>query len=219
MNAVLPTYSTNPQIDDSNTENILPTLRINISESGSLFSGISISEDNKLLGIVTQPESVIKLEDDIFGFFGPVSSLNYYSHGCKVHYSGAITGQYRYNLLLHQKVLRQIDELLTKEYDWDSIGYEKPNSKGIDYAKHIMSDFMFSINSAGYSLEEPVISNCENGGATIEWRENEKSLYLDIKHQSAKVTKVWKEGKNTIVRTDNLHERDYVSVWEWIINE
>ena len=116
----------------------------------------------------------------------------------------------------------QIDDLLTDEYDWDEIGYEKPRPEDMENAKSIMSEFISSISSAGYSLfslETPSISNGENGGATIEWRENEKSLYFDISHQSAKCTKVWKEGKRTIVRTNKLRKSDYVKVWEWIINE
>ena len=124
--------------------------------------------------------------------------------------------------LLYQKVLDQIDELLTNEYDWEEIGYEKPNPKDLDYAKRIMSDFISSISSAGYSLsslEAPFISNGEYGGATIEWRESGRSLYFDIKHQSVKFTKVWKEGKRTIVRTNKFRKTDYVKVWEWIINE
>ncbi len=124
------------------------------------------------------------------------------------------------NKIIFKKVSDQIDELLTNEYDWDEIGYEKPYPKDIDYAKRIMLDFISSINSAGYSLsalEMPFISNGENGGATIEWRESGRSLYFDIKHRSAKFTKVWKEGKRTIVRTNKLHKTDYVKVWEWII--
>ena len=126
------------------------------------------------------------------------------------------------NKIIFKKVSDQIDELLTNEYDWDEIGYEKPRPKDIDYAKRIMSDFIASISSAGYSLdslEAPFISNSEYGGATIEWRESEKSLYFDIKHQSAKWTKVWKEDKRTIVRTNKLRKTDYVQVWEWIIDE
>ena len=124
--------------------------------------------------------------------------------------------------LLYKKIFYQIDELLTKEYDWDDIGYEKPHPKDIDYAKRIMYDFISSIGSKGYSLkslELPSISNGENGGATIEWREDERSLYFDIKHQSAKFTKVWKEGQNTIVSTNDLHKIDYVSIWKWILSQ
>ncbi len=129
---------------------------------------------------------------------------------------------FRWQLALYQKILDQIDNLLTNEYDWDEIGYEKPRPEDMENAKSVMSDFISSISSAGYSLfslETPSISNGENGGATIEWRENGKSLYFDISHQSAKCTKVWKEGKRTIVRTKKLHKSNYVKVWEWIINE
>lgn len=124
--------------------------------------------------------------------------------------------------MLYQKILDQIDNLLTNEYDWEEIGYEKPHPEDMDSAKSIMSEFISSISSAGYTifaLDTPSISNGENGGATIEWRENERSLYFDINHQSAKRTKVWKEGKNTIVRTKKLRSSDYVKVWKWIIDE
>ncbi len=126
------------------------------------------------------------------------------------------------NDILSQKIFEQIDDLLTNEYDWDEIGYEKARPEDIDKAKNVLSNFISSINSAGYSLfslETPSISNGENGGATIEWRENGRSLYFDINHQSTKFTKVWREGKNTIVRTKKLRKSDYVKVWEWIIDE
>ena len=104
--------------------------------------------------------------------------------------------------ILSQKIFEQIDALLTNEYDWDEIGYEEPRQKDMDSAKSVMSDFISSISSAGYSLfslETPSISNGEYGGATIEWRENGRSLYLDINHQNATWTKVRREGKRTIV--------------------
>ena len=126
------------------------------------------------------------------------------------------------NDILSQKIFEQIDALLTNEYDWDEIGYEEPRQEDMDSAKSVMSDFISSISSAGYSLfslEIPFISNGEYGGATIEWRESGRSLYFDIKHQSATWTKVWREGPRTIVRTDELRKTDYVTVWKWIINE
>ena len=126
------------------------------------------------------------------------------------------------NDILSQKIFEEINDLLTNEYDWNEIGYEKPRTEDMDRARNVMSDFISSINSAGhslFSLDTPNISNGENGGATIEWHENGRSLYFDINHQSAKFTKVWREGKNTIVRTKNLRKSDYVKVWEWIIDE
>ena len=136
-------------------------------------------------------------------------------------YSGSDFSQVR-NESLYQEIVGQIDKLMTNEYDWDDIGYEKPYKIDIDYAKRVMLDFVANIDLAGYSLDSlaaPFISNSEFGGATIEWRESERSLYLDIKHQNSSYTKVWKEGKNTIVRTDELHKSEYVNVWKWIINE
>ena len=123
------------------------------------------------------------------------------------------------DIQISQKVLHQINELLTKEYDWDSIDYEKPNPKDIDYAKRIMSNFMSSISSAGYTLEIPTISNCEDGGATMRWRKNERSLYFDISRQLTEATKIWKDDGKPLSMTEELCPDNYVEIWKWLIDE
>lgn len=204
----------------------------NYNESALARQNIDIPKDDKTPVVVTHHESTISTKAEIFAFSVITPDIDY-RYTYKTYNPEIISGNHKWNLviglfedniheLLYQKILDQIDELLTKEYDWDDIGYEKPYPKDIDYAKRIMLDFISSISSAGYSLfslESPFISNGENGGATIEWRESGRSLYFDIKYQNAKFTKVWKEGKNTIVRTYQFHKTDYVKVWEWIINE
>ena len=230
MNTALQTYSTT-----------MPTLGYSKSNLGKL--SISVSKDDKIPVVTTHHESAISTKDSILNFFISTPDVDQYYYVYEPNNLYTIDRIYKWSLmrnrlennirlnlnlsqlryeLLYQEVFSQIDELLTKEYDWDDIGYEKPHPKDIDYAKRIMSDFISSISSKGYSLnslELPFISNGENGGATIEWRENGRSLYFDIKYQDAEFTKVWQESKKTIVRTDNLCENDYVSVWEWILNE
>lgn len=230
MNNALHTYSTTMPIS-------------NYNESALARQNIDIPEDDKIIVGVTQHECAINTNVKIFNFSVITSDTDNYGYTYKTYSPDIINENHQWNLIigqfednihlgldfnqpnygsLYQKILDQIDELLTKEYDWDDIGYEKPYPKDIDYAKRIMLDFISSISSAGhslYSLEAPFISNGENGGATIEWRESGRSLYFDIIHQNAKFTKVWREGKNTIVRTDKFHKADYVKVWEWIINE
>ena len=229
MNTALQTYPTTMTIPSYSKSNLG---KLNIS----IF-------DDKILAVTTHHESAISTKDSILDFFVSTPDVDWYYYDYKQDNLDTIDRIYKWSLvtdglennirlnlnfsqprseLLYQKVFSQINELLTKEYDWDDIGYEKPHPKDIDYAKHIMSDFISSISSKGYSLnllELPFISNGENGGATIEWRESGRSLYFDIKYQDAKFTTVRQEGKKTIVRTDNLRKSDYVSVWEWILNE
>ena len=218
MNTAPQIYSSTMPISNYN-ENTLSRLSINISK------------DDKTPMVATHHESTLSTEAKIFAFSVITPKIRSVDDICGNHQWNLIINQLGNEIhlglnisqpsyeSLSQKVSDQIDELLTKEYDWDDIGYEKPHPKDIDYAKRIMLDFISSVSSAGYSLEAPFISNGENGGATIEWRESGRSLYFDIKHRSAKFTKVWKEGKNTIVRTNKLRKIDYVKVWKWIINE
>ena len=119
-----------------------------------------------------------------------------------------------------EHITDQIDELLNKNYDWDYMGYEEPSEKNIKYAKYFISEFAYSIHTATYSLETPIVSNSEDGGATLTWRKNGRSLYFDITYRRVSFTRVWKsEDKNTIVITRKLHLNNYVKVWEWLINE
>ena len=108
--------------------------------------------------------------------------------------------------------------MLNKGYDWDSIGYEKPSKRDLNYAKDSMSDFITTISLKGYTVPLPYISNGEDGGTTIKWSVADRILYFDIKHRSKTWTKVWNQNEETLVETHKLHESLYVEIWNWLKN-
>ena len=119
---------------------------------------------------------------------------------------------------IHRIISDQIDELLNKDYDWDSIGYEEPSERDLNYAKDSMSDFITTISLKGYTLPLPYISNGEDGGATMKWSVGERILYFDIKYKSKTFTKVWNQNQETLVETYKLHKNLYTEIWEWLNN-
>ena len=121
------------------------------------------------------------------------------------------------NLL--QEMLSEIDSLLKNEYDWDEIDYRKPTSEDIDHAKFVLTEFVSTISSNGYSLKKPYISNFEEGGASIKWKIEDRTLYLEIGQNESIVSKVWRESGKPRAIERPLHKKDYIRLWKWIINE
>ena len=123
------------------------------------------------------------------------------------------------NHILLGEMLSEIDSLLKNEYDWDEIGYRKPTFEDIRRAKSVLIDFVFTISYEGYSLKKPHISNFEEGGASIKWKIGDRTLYLDIALNESVASKIYRESGKTIAEDQPLLKKDYLRLWEWIINE
>ena len=123
------------------------------------------------------------------------------------------------NHILLEQMLSEIDDLLKNEYDWDEIDYRKPTPEDINRSKDVLTEFVSIIDSEGYSLEKPYISNFEEGGATIEWDTDERSLHLEITQHNSVITKMWDEPDRAVIDTKLLLKEDYLLLWKWIINE
>lgn len=123
------------------------------------------------------------------------------------------------NDILLQEMLSEIESLLDNEYDWDEIDYKKPTAEDINRAKSVLIDFVSTINSEGYSVKKPYISNSENGGANIEWDTDERSLYMEITQHDSVITKIWDEPDRSVIDTELLQKENYLPLWKWIINE
>ena len=123
------------------------------------------------------------------------------------------------NHILLQEMLSEIESLLKNEYDWDEIDYRKPTPEDINRSKDVLTGFVSIIDSEGYLLEKPHISNFEEGGASIKWKIGDRTLYLEIAQSDSFVSKVWKESGKTLAKERPLFKKDYLRLWKWIINE
>ncbi len=122
------------------------------------------------------------------------------------------------NHILLEQMLSEIDDLLKNEYDWDEIDYIKPTPEDINYAKSVLTDFVFTIGYEGYLLKKPYISNSEDGGAKIEWHSDKRSLYLRINRLESVITQIWDGPDITNVGDKPFLQQDYLSLWKWISN-
>ena len=123
------------------------------------------------------------------------------------------------NDILLQEMLSEIDNLLDNEYDWDEIDYLKPTLEDIKRSKDVLTEFVSIIDSEGYSLKKPHISNFEEGGASIKWKIGERTLYLEITQNESGFSKVWRESGKRLGIERPLLKEDYLRLWKWIINE
>ncbi len=123
------------------------------------------------------------------------------------------------NDILLRNMLSEIESLLENEYDWDEIDYRKPTPEDINRSKEVLTEFVSIIDSEGYSLKKPHISNFEEGGASIKWKIGDRTLYLEIGQNVSIFSKVWRESDETRVIERPLFKTDYLELWKWIINE
>lgn len=123
------------------------------------------------------------------------------------------------NDILLQEMLSEIENLLDNEYDWDEIDYQKSTPEDIKRSKDVLTEFVSIIDSEGYSLKKPHISNFEEGGASIKWKIGERTLYLEITENESGFSKVWRESGKRLGIERPLLKRDYLRLWKWVINE
>ncbi len=118
---------------------------------------------------------------------------------------------------------RAIDSLSTVKENWDGEGSKKPTDKTLSTAKDFAKQFYNKINSSIYGWIDPRIYNEQNGYVSIEWQNQDRQLYFDIKDNSLEYTKMWKtvDKKGDIWRdseTDFVYTDNYIHLWEWLIN-
>ena len=123
------------------------------------------------------------------------------------------------NDILLRDMLSEIESLLKNEYDWDEIDYRKPTPEDINRSKDVLTEFVSIIDSEGYSLKRPHISNFEEGGASIKWKIGDRTLYLEITQNESGFSKVWRESGKRLGIERPLLKKDYLRLWKWIINE
>ena len=122
------------------------------------------------------------------------------------------------NSTLLVEMLSEIDSLLRNEYDWDEIDYIKPTPQDIVCAKIILTEFVTVVGNSGYLLRKPYISNFEEGGASMKWKIGDRTLYLEVGQNISIYTKTWKESGKRCSIEKPLFQRDYIQLWEWVID-
>lgn len=124
------------------------------------------------------------------------------------------------NSTLLTEMLSKIDSLLENKYDWDDIDYKHPTLEDMKSAKVTLTKFVKVITYSGHSLTEPDIFNSEDGGATIEWHLDNRSLYLRLDCSKSVATKIEDEDSETTTIVDMpFEQKSYLPLWKWIINE
>ena len=129
------------------------------------------------------------------------------------------------NLEFHQviRMHKVIDSLADIKDNWDGEGSKKPTKKTIATAKTLVKEFYIQINSSVFDWINPRIYNEQNGYISIEWQNQGRQIYFDIKDDDIEYTKMWKtidaEGNTwRDSETDSVNMDSYIDLWKWLIN-
>lgn len=121
--------------------------------------------------------------------------------------------------LQRQEILDRFDVLTQREDNWDGYDSKKPTQLTLDHAMDIMEEFFDSITSEGYSWLKPFISSDEDGNVTVEWSEEKRRLHIQIAENEAEYIQVWGVNIDTEMHVDFLSRDDYLTLWEWLLDE
>ena len=116
-------------------------------------------------------------------------------------------------------LLERFDVLAQREDNWDGYESKKPTESTILYAKNLMEEFLNSIVAAGHSWLTPFISSDEDGNVTVEWSEEKRRLHIQIGENEAEYIQVWGVNIDTEMHVDFLSRDDYLTLWEWLLDE
>ncbi len=129
------------------------------------------------------------------------------------------------NLEFHQiiRMHKIIDSLSEIKDNWDGEGSKRPTNKTISTAKILVKEFYIHINSSIFHWINPRIYNEHNGYISVEWQNQGRQLYFDIKDDDVEYTKMWKtidEEGNTWrdSETDCPNMDSCIDLWKWLIN-
>ncbi len=121
--------------------------------------------------------------------------------------------------LQRQEILDRFTVLTQREDNWDGYDSKQPRQSTLDHAMDIMEEFFDSITSEGYSWLRPFISSDEDGNVTIEWSEEKRRLHIQIGENEAEYIQVWGVNIDTEMHVDFLSRDDYLTLWEWLLDE
>ena len=117
------------------------------------------------------------------------------------------------------KVLEQFNVLTQREDNWDGYDSKKPTKLTLDHAKYLIEELFDYIASAGHSWLTPFISSDEDGNVTLEWSGEKRRLHIQIGENEVEYIQVWGTNIDTEMHVDFLSRADYLTLWEWLLDE
>ena len=118
-----------------------------------------------------------------------------------------------------REILDRFDVLAQRKDNWDGYDSKKPTQSTLDYAKHLIEELYDYITSAGHSWLTPFISSDEDGYITAAWNKGKRALHIEIEENGAEYTKIWRTNINMKMEIDFLNRDDYLTLWEWLLDE
>ena len=117
------------------------------------------------------------------------------------------------------KISERFEVLAQREDNWDGYDSKKPTESTLAHAKLLIEELLDSIISAGHPWLTPFISSDENGNVTIEWSGEKRRLHIQIGENEAEYIQVWGINIDTEMHVDYLSCNDYLTLWEWLLDE
>lgn len=118
-----------------------------------------------------------------------------------------------------QEILDEIEKLKSNNYDWDYMDYDPPNFEDIDYAKQVVRNFILAIESSPYSFKKPYITNCYTGGVELSWYGDEREFHFHLNREAPYIVKLYDEDGKSLIEDVPLDPENYISIWEWYIQQ
>ena len=113
----------------------------------------------------------------------------------------------------------RFDVLAQREDNWDGYDSKKPTKLTLVRAENLIGELFDSIISAGHPWLTPFISSDEDGNVTVEWCGEGRRLHIQIGENEVEYIQVWGINIDTEMHVDFLKRDDYLTLWEWLLDE
>ncbi len=117
-----------------------------------------------------------------------------------------------------RKISERFEVLAQREDNWDGYESKSPTELTLDHARYVIEELFDSTDAAGHLWLTPFISSDEDGYITAEWYKGERELHLQIEEKEAEYIQVWGTNIDTEMHVDFLHNDDYLTLWEWLLD-
>ena len=117
------------------------------------------------------------------------------------------------------EISEQFDILSQREDNWDERGSLKPTKLTLAHAREVIDAYINTVTSAGYQCNTPTISSDGDGDVTAAWYKGERQIHFQISEHEVDYFKVWGTNIDTEMEVDFLIPDNYLTLWEWLIDE
>ena len=118
-----------------------------------------------------------------------------------------------------RKISERFDVLTQREDNWDEYDSKKPTKLTLVRAENLIGELFDSIISAGHPWLTPFISSDEDGFITAAWYEEERELHILIGENEAEYLQVWGTNIDTEMQEGVFSRDNYLTLWEWLLDE